>query len=212
MFVTGQCKTQTTDYCFYQANEYGTTIVPLFSNPKNNSPQSVRSLHLLSLSLTGIIPFSAHKNFYQKIKTYGPFAWWRHFTNYDIDLSGFAFLCKLGLLLFKPRWDYDGKRCKRNNLTWFVVSQAFVIKITSPNIKTNTWQGREVILPWNLAEMKPNLMSYFKGTCSRFSACSLIKLLFSNLLLILSVNNPTHMYLRDLKVYFKVEVYFRVTK
>ena len=51
----------------------------------------------------------------------------------------------------------------------------------------------------------------FKGTGSRLSACSLIKLLFSNLLLILSVNNPTHMYLSDLRVYFKEEVYFRVT-
>ena len=50
-----------------------------------------------------------------------------------------------------------------------------------------------------------------KGTGSRLSACSLIKLLLSNLLLILSVNNPTHMYLSDLRVYFKVEVYFRVT-
>ena len=35
--------------------------------------------------------------------------------------------------------------------------------------------------------------------------------LFSNLLLIRSVSNPTHMYLSDLIVYFKVEVYFRVT-
>ena len=34
---------------------------------------------------------------------------------------------------------------------------------------------------------------------------------FSNLLLILSVDNPTHMYLSDLRVYFKGEVYFRVT-
>ena len=34
---------------------------------------------------------------------------------------------------------------------------------------------------------------------------------FPNLLLILSVNNSTHMYLSDLRVYFKVEVYFRVT-
>ena len=50
-----------------------------------------------------------------------------------------------------------------------------------------------------------------KGTGSRLSAYSLIKLLLSNLLLILSVNNPTHMYLSDLRVYFKVEVYFRVT-
>ena len=51
----------------------------------------------------------------------------------------------------------------------------------------------------------------FKGTGSQLSACSLIKLLFSNLLLILLVNNPTHMYLCDLRVYLKVEVYFRVT-
>ena len=50
-----------------------------------------------------------------------------------------------------------------------------------------------------------------KGTGSRLRACLLIKLLFPNLLLILSVNNPTHMYLSDLGVYFKVEVYFRVT-
>ena len=41
--------------------------------------------------------------------------------------------------------------------------------------------------------------------------CSLIKLLFSNLLLILSFNNPTHMYLSDLRMYFKVEVYFGLT-
>ena len=32
---------------------------------------------------------------------------------------------------------------------------------------------------------------------------------FSNLLLILSVNNRTHMYLSDLRVYFKVEVYLQ---
>ena len=45
-----------------------------------------------------------------------------------------------------------------------------------------------------------------KGTGSRFSASSLIKLLFSNLLLILPVNNPTHkvMYLSYLRVYSKV--------
>ena len=49
------------------------------------------------------------------------------------------------------------------------------------------------------------------GTGSRFSTCLLIKLLFSNLLLIPSVNNLTHMYLSLLRVCFKVEVYFRVT-
>ena len=52
---------------------------------------------------------------------------------------------------------------------------------------------------------------YVKGIGSRSSACSLIKLLFSNLLLILLVNNPTHMYLSYLRVYFKGEVYFRIT-
>ena len=52
--------------------------------------------------------------------------------------------------------------------------------------------------------------SLLKGTGSLFSACSLIKLCLSNLLLIVSVNNPTHIYLSDLRVYFKVEVYFRV--
>ena len=36
---------QTADCCFYHANEQVTTIVPLFSNPKNSSLQSVCSLH-----------------------------------------------------------------------------------------------------------------------------------------------------------------------
>ena len=31
---------QTTDYSFHHANENMTTTIPLFSNPKNNSPQS----------------------------------------------------------------------------------------------------------------------------------------------------------------------------
>ena len=31
---------QTADYSFHHANENVTTTVPLFSNPKNNSPQS----------------------------------------------------------------------------------------------------------------------------------------------------------------------------
>ena len=52
----------------------------------------------------------------------------------------------------------------------------------------------------------------FKGTGLRLSACSCIKFVFSNLLLLLSANSPTHMYLSDLRVYLKVQVYFRVTK
>ena len=56
-----------------------------------------------------------------------------------------------------------------------------------------------------------SFLSRFQRTGSRISACLLIELLFFNLLLILSVNNPTHMYLSDLRVYFKVEVHFRVS-
>ena len=62
-----------------------------------------------------------------------------------------------------------------------------------------------------LEELTVNIFEDFKGTGSRFSACSLIRLLLSNLLLIPSVNNHTHMYLSDLRVYFKVELHFRVT-
>ena len=36
----GQCKTQTADYFFHHANVSMKTIFPLFSIPKNNSPQS----------------------------------------------------------------------------------------------------------------------------------------------------------------------------
>ena len=32
---------------------------------------------------------------------------WRHFTTTTRIIQGFAFLCKLGLLLFKPQWDYQ---------------------------------------------------------------------------------------------------------
>ena len=36
-----------------------------------------------------------------------PSAWWRHFTTMTRILQGFAFLCKLELLLFKAHWDYQ---------------------------------------------------------------------------------------------------------
>jgi len=55
--ATGQCKMQTVDYCFHRANENVTTIVPLFSNPENNSPQSVHGLHF-TLHLLATIVFS----------------------------------------------------------------------------------------------------------------------------------------------------------
>ena len=38
--IIGQCKMQIADYCFHPANKYMTTIIPLFYNPKKNSPQS----------------------------------------------------------------------------------------------------------------------------------------------------------------------------
>ena len=36
-----------------------------------------------------------------------PSAWWRHFTTMTRILQGFAFLCKLELLLFKAHWNYQ---------------------------------------------------------------------------------------------------------
>ena len=62
-----------------------------------------------------------------------------------------------------------------------------------------------------MLKSKARIWRNLKGTFSRLSAWSLIKLLFSNLLLILSVNNRTHMHLSDLRVYLKVEVYFKKT-
>ena len=43
---------------FTKANKYVTTIDPLLSNPKNNSPESVHSLHLNTLPLLTIIDVS----------------------------------------------------------------------------------------------------------------------------------------------------------
>ena len=43
----------------------------------------------------------------------GPFAWWRHFTTMTRILQGFAFLCKLGLLLFKTSQGLPNLNMKR---------------------------------------------------------------------------------------------------
>ena len=45
-----------------------------------------------------------------------PFAWWRHFTATTRIPQDFAFLCKLGLLLSKPHWDYKIKM--RSSCKW----------------------------------------------------------------------------------------------
>ena len=37
IIIISQCKMQTEDNCFLPLNKYVTTIIPLFSNPKNNS-------------------------------------------------------------------------------------------------------------------------------------------------------------------------------
>ena len=55
------------------------------------------------------------------------------------------------------------------------------------------------------------LLKSVKRTGSQFSTCSLMKLHFSNLWLVLSFNNPNNMSLSDLRVYFKLQVYFRAT-
>ena len=51
--------------------------------------------------------YSDYDNGLTKKSSNRPFAWWRHFTTTTRILQGFAFLCKLRLLLFKPRWDYQ---------------------------------------------------------------------------------------------------------
>ena len=65
------------------------------------------------------------------------------------------------------------------------------------------------VLKWLLFRSQKFSGKKFKRTGSRLSARSLIKFFFSNLWLILPVNNPTHMYLRDLKEYFKVGSVFQ---
>ena len=78
--------------------------------------------------------------------------------------------------------------------------------------KTHTfWSGTYLYGLYRGVLWKDIQSIYVKGTGSPSSACSLIKLLFSNLLLILLVNNPSRMYLSYLREYFKGEVYFRVT-
>ena len=59
------------------------------------------------------------------------------------------------------------------------------------------------VLKWLFLSSPKYSGKKFKRTGSRLRACSLIKFLFSNLWLILPVNNPTHMYLSDRKEYSK---------
>ena len=86
---------------------------------------------------------------------------------------------------------YD-ERVRRYPNPWVIRSRVVVINplLRPPSLLSPTFSGSKV-----------------KGTGWRLNACSLIKLLLSNLLLILLVNDPTHMYLSDLRVYFKVELF-----
>ena len=122
------------------------------------------------------------------------------------------FARKQCILFFKGRYDHRGSNCNLSNY-----------KLTRKKFGDFNWIRTRSLC--SLALQCSNQWSYENpyigsraicwvhliGTGSRLSACSLIKILFSNLLLILSVNNPAHMYLSDLRVYFKVEGYFRVT-
>ena len=45
---------------------------------------------------------------YSKLEVpYRPFTWWRHFTTTTRIFQGFFYLCKLGLLIIKPPWEYQ---------------------------------------------------------------------------------------------------------
>ena len=117
--------------------------------------------------------------------------------------------------IIKSQISLDGDLCKMDTSVKRTpnVVPTFLYLNLLPIRCTSLLDGNLVPLPKVsfLEELTVNILKDFKRTGSRFSACSLVQLLLSNLLLILSVNNPTHMYLSDLRVYFKVELYFRLT-
>ena len=55
--------------------------------------------------------------------------------------------------------------------------------------------------------------TFFASERDRFTVKRMLinQITFFQFIINLSVKNPTHMYLSDLRVYFKVELYFRVT-
>ena len=61
-----------------------------------------------------IYPFKIDEN-----KT---FAKWRHISTKTRILQGFAFLCKLELLLFKLRWGYQIQIWKEKQLAYYDMS------------------------------------------------------------------------------------------
>ena len=79
-----------------------------------------------------------------------PFARWRHLTTKTRILQGFALLCKLGVLLFKPRWDYQTWIWKENSKRILVIiskmtpSCKWPIKEIFTKIKTR-WNGLNLL-------------------------------------------------------------------
>ena len=136
---------KTADYCFHHANEYVTIIVPLFSNPKNNSPQSVRSLHftlpLLTLSFStrkhSSMPFPAIlSNFFEE-------QWTQNHPQHFSELLQF-FRIAVYTSISKKVVGENGER-RMSNGGWtterkcgYAISYAKFHKLRSPCVKINT--------------------------------------------------------------------------
>ena len=105
----GQCKTQTTDYCFHHANEYVATKVPSFSNTKNNSPQSASYTALKQ----NLAPQPSLATIVKKTPT--------AFTTVlpYITMACFLFKKTIHLCLSQSSWnDFCGKHFFSNLMIW----------------------------------------------------------------------------------------------
>jgi len=87
----------------------------------------------------------------RKIKRYSnnrPFAWWRHFTTMTRILQGFAFLCKLGLLLFKPHLNMKRKTKSRSSkmtpsCKWLIIEPDYDLSESFFDWK-NSWPSCQI--------------------------------------------------------------------
>ena len=72
------------------------------------------------------------------------FAWWHHFSTMTRILQGFAVLSRLGLLLFKPHWDY--KIFHRHTYSILKLGYTFCLTPSVLRIFFAEWCIRKIIL------------------------------------------------------------------
>ena len=126
---------------------------------------------------------------------------------------------------------YSSSRVKKRAFNWKSELQMFLLisggHIGAPKRCTNQWRLHKTLYEgaWNVSANNSEtvghkdlrlIVVFYNISFSWLLPMDGFQFIFllrdsENDLLILSVNNPTHMYLSDLRVYFKVELYFRVT-